>query len=117
MTDWRASGVAASAVVAALLTAGPAWADAIDGNWCIGDGRRMSIEGPQIVTPGGKRMMGDYDRHAFAYTAPKGEPDAGALISMVLIDDDTLVVSTGPGTAAPNQAPVRTWHRCGPPVS
>jgi hypothetical protein len=53
----------AAGVGAALLFAAPAQADAIDGDWCREDGKRMSIRGPDIVTPGGKAMRGDYSRH------------------------------------------------------
>ena len=42
------------------MLAGPAFADAIDGNWCHSDGRRFTIRGPEIVTPDGKRMDGNY---------------------------------------------------------
>jgi hypothetical protein len=31
-------------------------ADVIDGDWCRGDGKRMKIRGPEIVTPGGNRV-------------------------------------------------------------
>jgi hypothetical protein len=71
-------GFAASlATVALLAPTERAWADAIDGNWCFADGRRLSIQGADLVTPGGKYMTGDYDRHAFAYVAPDGENSAG----------------------------------------
>jgi hypothetical protein len=33
-------------------------ADVIDGDWCRGDGKRMKIRGPEIVTPGGNRVDG-----------------------------------------------------------
>ena len=59
------------------MLAGPALADAIDGNWCHTDGRRFTIRGPEIVTPGGKRMEGNYSRHWFSYVAPAPEPGAG----------------------------------------
>ena len=42
---------AAGAALIALSV--PAHADAIDGDWCRADGKRMSIHGPAIVTPGG----------------------------------------------------------------
>ena len=50
-----------SAAFVLVLSAAPAFADAIDGDWCHqASGRHLSIRGPQIVTPGGKRMEGDY---------------------------------------------------------
>ena len=41
--------LAALASIAVVALASPALADAIDGNWCRADGKRMSIEGPAIV--------------------------------------------------------------------
>ena len=43
----------------------PAVADAIDGDWCRADGKRMSIRGPAIVTPAGQQANGNYTRHSF----------------------------------------------------
>lgn len=98
------------AFVAALLAASPARADRIDGNWCLGV-RHMSIDGPKIVTPGGTKMTGDYDRHGFRYTAPAGEADAGAQVDMVQYDDYTIQVVTTPGTTA-GQPRSEIWKRC-----
>lgn len=93
-------------VMAAVVCPCVVLADAIDGNWCAADGRVMSITGPAIVTPGGRAITGDYDRHAFAYVVPAGERDAGTAISMVLRNEDTIELSTGPG------AEHEIWHRC-----
>ncbi|MFL5333301.1 MAG: hypothetical protein ACJ8H8_08990 [Geminicoccaceae bacterium] len=84
--------------------AGAARADKIDGNWCAGDGRVMSIEGPRIVTPGGTPATGDYSRHAFAYTVPAPDKEAGTAIRLVLLNEDTVRVVAGP--------PPEIWHRC-----
>jgi len=47
----------ASASFAMLLTSVHiSLADAIDGDWCKADGKRMKIRGPEIVTPGGNRV-------------------------------------------------------------
>jgi hypothetical protein len=94
------------------LLAGPALADAIDGNWCHTDGRRFIIHGPEIVTPGGTRMEGNYSRHWFTYTAPAPEPGAGQTIFMALADENTVYLRRGEQTAAPE-----TWVRCSPSVS
>jgi hypothetical protein len=94
-------------ILFAALGAGSARADAIDGNWCSRDGRSMSISGPQIVTPGGTRMKGDYDRHGFRYVVPAAEKPAGAKVDMSLVDEETLYVRVGAG-------PVKTWRRCKP---
>ena len=94
-----------------LLGAGKtaaAHADAIDGNWCFDDGRHMSIEGPQIVTPGGAAIVGNYGRHSFSYTAPTAEPGGGGEVSMVLVNEDTVHLM--PGVAAGSDPEV--WRRC-----
>jgi hypothetical protein len=96
------------AAVAALLPASQARADAIDGDWCLADGRHFSIRGPEIVTPGGNRMEGDYDRHAFSYTVPEDEPGAGAIVFMTLVDEDTIHLRQG----ARSTDPAQIWRRC-----
>ena len=63
--------------IALGATATPAFADAIDGEWCSEDGRHLSIQSPAIVTPGGTKMQGAYTRHSFNYTMPADEPDPG----------------------------------------
>jgi len=90
----------------------PVLADAIDGHWCHKDGRRMSSEGLKFVTPGGTSTAGEYDRHAYSYTVPDGEPGAGTRITMDLMHDDLIhlyIPQKGPGPA-----PVKTehWERC-----
>ena len=99
----------ASAMV--LTAAAAARADAIDGDWCFSS-RHLAIEGPSIVTPGGKRITGNYDRHSFVYTVPPGEDRAGASIFMILLDEDTMELRAGSEQAAPE-----TWRRCAAPVS
>ena len=101
-----------TAALGLTLVASPALADAIDGNWCHSDGRRFSIRGPEIVTPGGKHMEGNYRRHWFSYTAPAPEPGAGQTIFMTLADENTVHLRLGEQTSAPE-----TWVRCSPSVS
>tara|TARA_R110002167_G_scaffold44683_5_gene134387 strand:+ start:826 stop:1158 length:333 start_codon:yes stop_codon:yes gene_type:complete len=98
--------LAASAALAPL----PAAADAIDGHWCS-QSRPLSltIEGPTIVTPGGIRMQGNYDRHYFSYTAPVGDAEAGRDIFMTLVDDETMHLVQGS-----ERARFEIWKRCGP---
>ena len=102
-------------LIAALgltMLAGPALADAIDGNWCHTDGRRFTIHGPEIVTPGGKRMEGNYSRHWFSYTAPAPEPGAGETIFMTLANENTVYLRRGEAATAQE-----TWVRCSPSIS
>ncbi len=56
--------------------------------WCDGDGRNMQINGPRIVTPTGAEILGRYSRHAFTYEV--AQADAGATVSMVLVNESTI---------------------------
>ena len=96
-----------------LLATTSANADAIDGDWCPPDRGRMESRGPEIVTPGGTRLAGDYARHGFRHTVPAGEPGPGARVDMVLVDDDTLhrIVAPSPDAA------IEVWRRCRAQVS
>ena len=98
-----------------LAAPGDVRADAIDGNWCHASGKRLNIEGPRIVTPGGTKMTGEYARHGFSYVVPPGEPGAGRHMVMVLEDEDTMHMGEGTDRIAPERA--ETWRRCGPPIS
>ncbi|MDA0653251.1 MAG: hypothetical protein O3C49_08250 [Proteobacteria bacterium] len=100
--------VAAGAV---LLAATAARADAIDGSWCY-RGRHLAIEGPKILTPSGKQLTGNYDRHAFIYKVPAGAKGAGTSIFMGVLDDETMELRVGSELAKPE-----VWHRCAAPVS
>jgi hypothetical protein len=98
--------------VGVLFLAAPAFADAIDGNWCHTDGRRFIIRGPEIVTPGGKHLEGNYSRHWFSYTAPAPERGAGGTISMDLANENTVLLRYGEAASTPE-----TWVRCSPSIS
>jgi len=102
---------ARAVVVAAIVMggAGSALADRIDGDWCL-EGNHFSISGPDIVTPGGVKMKGDYTRHTFSYVAPPPETDAGTPIVMQLMNETTLRLHVGEDAAAPWQV----WRRCDP---
>lgn len=102
-----------TALVAGVMVLLPvtAEADSIDGNWCHNDGRRVMIEGSNFISPGGKKMTGNYGRHDFSYVVPQGEPGNGKMVQMSLIDDDTITVVGG--AAADPQA----WQRCRAPTS
>lgn len=102
---------AALVMAAVLLAPAPAAADQIDGKWCHADGRSLTIEGPEIVTPGGTKMEGDYDRHGFVYSVPAGEPGTGTRVVMQQLDDDTMILRQGEKGAE------QTWNPCAPPIS
>jgi hypothetical protein len=101
-----------SAAVFLAVLSSPASADAIDGNWCHNDGRRFSIRGPEIVTPGGKAMEGNYSRHWFSYVVPPPEPGTGQTIYMTLLNENTVHLHLGEVSTTPE-----TWIRCTPSIS
>ena len=101
--------------LAFLLPATPAMADAIDGDWCFSDGRHFSIDGPEIVTPAGTPTTGDYGRHSFLYTVPDAEAGAGQLVSMILLNDNAVQLSTSAGGSV--NSPIQIWQRCTPVTS
>ena len=106
---------AAAGLAVALAASAPARADVIDGDWCSVDGAKMmTIHGPAIVTPGGHRTQGDYRRHYFSYQVPAGEAQAGSMVSMTLLNEDTVRINDAP--AAPSAAG-EIWHRCRLPTS
>lgn len=102
--------LAGTAILAVLAAPPSARADKLDGHWCHPDGRRLSIDGPRIVTPGGASLDGDYRRHTFSYTVPADEPGAGASASIVQLNDQHMQFAVG-------DAPVEDWSRCGAPSS
>ena len=88
-----------------------ALADAIDGDWCQSNGKRMSIRGPSIVTPGGQQTNGSYTRHFFSYVIPAGETGAGATVEIQLLSE-YLAHARQVGDQS-----VQEWRRCQPGVS
>lgn len=88
------------------------FADAIDGTWCFTDGRTLSIAGSAITIPGGRRIEGNYRRHSFSYQVPQGEEHAGGVVSMVLIDDDTIHLTPSASSNTTLGSSVQVWKRC-----
>jgi hypothetical protein len=108
----RSSLLLAGAIGVALCGwSHPVLADAIDGDWCRADGKRMAIRGPAIVTPGGQETNGNYTRHFFSYVIPAGEAGAGATVSIQLLSEYLAHARQGA------DAPVQEWRRCQPGVS
>src|SRR5690348_6355890 len=93
MTVWKqlANFVAAAGLAAccACLLPSRALADAIDGEWCFGTSH-FAIDGPNILTPGGNRIQGNYSRHGFTYVVPVNEAGAGGEVNMVLLNEEMV---------------------------
>jgi hypothetical protein len=104
----RIAAALAAAGTLALALAQTARADAIDGQWCLAVSH-FAIDGPNIVTPGGNRIQGNYSRHGFDYVVPASEPGAGSVIDMVLLNEETVRLTRKGAAAAPE-----IWHRCRP---
>ena len=86
-------------------------ADAIDGDWCHANGKRMSIRGSSIVTPGGQQTSGNYTRHFFSYVIPAGEIGAGTTVDIQLLSE-YLARARQSGDSSTQE-----WRRCQPGVS
>lgn len=99
--------MAVTGFVAAVTAASPSRADAIDGEWCLASSH-LSINGPDIVTPGGNRIVGNYDRHGFRYVVPPNEVGAGTEIVMVLLNEETVRLTRA------QAATPEIWRRCKP---
>jgi hypothetical protein len=108
----RGLGGSFAAAVAVILLTGPALADAIDGNWCHSDGRKFSIQGSNIVTPGGKHMQGNYSRHYYSNVPVAPERGAGTTAAMTLVNENTVHIRYGESNDAPE-----VWLRCSQGIS
>jgi hypothetical protein len=103
----RLANISVAAAAVLLASAGACFADAIDGDWRRADGKRMSIRGPEIVTPGGKQTRGDYTRHSFSYVIPPGESGAGDLVQILLRGEYLAQARQGA-----ESSPWQDWRRC-----
>ena len=90
-----------------LLQIGVGHADAIDGDWCAANGKRMSILGEKMTTPGGNRINGNYSRHAFDYVVPAGEDGSGESVNIILRGEYLAQARTGA-----EGSPWLEWRRC-----
>ena len=93
------------------VSARPVQAHALDGTWCSGDGRRITVDGTAVITPGGGRATGAYSQFAFSFKLPDGERPAGATIWMEPKGPNAARVSTV-GRDQQGPPPHGLWHRC-----
>ena len=70
----------------------------------------MSVDGPNVVTPGGTKITVEYDRHHMKYIGPNGEKEAGQKIDMTVLDNEDAERRVDNG-------PLRPWYRCARPTS
>lgn len=92
-----------------VLSTSAALADRIDGDWCDATGNHLKIDGATIEIPSGRVITGDYERHAFRYLGPEGDPEAGMEVMMQLFSEEEMGLIRRAG--GQNQ-PVETWRRC-----
>lgn len=102
-------GLRSIAMLAALIWAGPALADRLDGDWCSPDGKHLHIDGSNIQIPSGVQITGDYQRHYFSYTGPPGDPEEGQFIHMQQQNEQTMHLWRQKDGA---DGPAETWRRC-----
>ena len=61
------------------------------------------------MIPSGAEITGQYNRHAFFYSGPVGDPEAGQSVEMGLISEEEMLLRRTVGGKA---RPVETWRRC-----
>ena len=99
-------------VVLLLAVPDPARADAVDGDWCFKDGRCLSIDGPNMITPGGQAHTGEYERHVFRSTIPGSEAGAGTYVLMVQWSEQEIRVWQGARKPVRREGEPEIWRRC-----
>jgi len=104
-------------LLAGFAGTGPAAANgtdgAINGAWCSPDGKRITIDGTTVTTPGGNTVTGEDRGRAFRFVLPDGEFDAGTEIWLELEDSGNLRVSRLKDTTL-GPPPHDEWTRCDP---
>lgn len=88
-----------------LMFSFEARADAIDGDWCNKPGQHLNINGPNIKTPEGSYITGDYGRHNFSYLSTATGGYANKKIQMRLLSDDLMQMTLPDGET-------QNWRRC-----
>ena len=111
MSHARPIAMASSFAFLLIIAAAAAAAGGLDGIWCSPDGRRITVDGLDVITPGGQRTTGVYGKQVFSFPVPENEPDAGAVIWMKLVDGNTARVSTVSKQQS-EPPPHGLWRRC-----
>lgn len=100
-------------VVIAMLAASTisAMADQIDGTWCSPSGQTLSIDGTNVVTPGGNSVVAQYDRHHIVYQIPDGEKGAGNRFAADQLNDEQIRVTIS-NESVPETGTPEIWTPC-----
>jgi len=73
---------------------GHALADQIDGTWCKPNSNdRMHIDGANVITPGGNKVIARYSRHSIEYDVPDGETPRDGQIHARQLDGQRIDVA------------------------
>ena len=99
--------VAALFICLSLPAHGQNYVQALDGDWCHADGKRLSVKGADIVLPGGKPLRADYARTYASWVVPQGEQNAGMTVTMMLVGSDRAHTREGAADTPPLE-----WRRC-----
>ncbi len=86
-------------------------ADQIDGTWCSPSGQTLSIDGSNVVTPGGNSVVARYDRHHIDYQIPEGEKGAGNRFAAEQLNDDQIRVTIS-SDGQPDSGAPEIWTPC-----
>lgn len=117
MLKKHAIAIAGLMLFVSVLGGSVVLADIIDGHWCSGDGRRLKINGNILITPGGRRIRGEYDRHHFVFTVPASEPNGGKDVDLVLVTPDVAHLRYMAGSDERSETTPEIWTRCKEPLS
>ncbi|MEP0945027.1 MAG: hypothetical protein ABJH63_09415 [Rhizobiaceae bacterium] len=88
-----------------MLSVTEASADSLDGDWCNLIDGKLTIDGAVIITPSGNRVMGNYGRHRFIYTAPEGGWHGGKTIVIQQYSEQLMKLTAG-------DAASKEWRPC-----
>ena len=92
-------------IISVFCSTAPAWADALDGDWCNPVDGKLTIDGRVITTPKGNKIEGIYGRHRFEYDAPAGGWNGGQRIIIQQFSETRMQLRAG-------EKPASEWKPC-----
>ena len=84
---------------------------ALDGQWCSGDGRTISVNGAAVVAANGLTATAVYSEKALSFTEPRADGREGPQIWMEPKGPDHVRVSTV-SALQKEPPPHDLWARC-----